>query len=322
VEFFNGATLLATATTAPYSYSWTNVPIGSYQVTAKATDNLGAATASDPVTVTITNGIAQAYFIDTDHLGTPRVITNSANQIVWQWDNNDPFGANIPDENPSGLGPFKNNLRFPGQYFDVETGLHYNYFRDCYDPATGRYCQSDPIGLRGGINTYSYALLNPISYTDPKGLLVAQAAQAGSIGIRCLLNPVCRAVAAAAATVATAAAAKMCSDAIDKVRNWYAQDGEKPASTPTGSRGNPVDVAPGTNDPTTIDGRDYTGHGLDQMQGRGVPSSAVEEAINNGTAAPGNTPGTTVYNDSNNGVTVVTDANSGRVVTVITTGRK
>jgi RHS repeat-associated protein len=69
-------------------------------------------------------------------------------QAVWQWDNNDPFGSNAPNENPSGLGDFTCNLRFPGQYFDKETNLHYNYFRD-YDPAIGRYIQADPIGILG-----------------------------------------------------------------------------------------------------------------------------------------------------------------------------
>ena len=62
-----------------------------------------------------------------------------------------------------------NNLRLPGQYFDAETYLHYNYFRD-YDPSLGRYVESDPIGLRGGLNTYSYVMNNPLKNIDINGL--------------------------------------------------------------------------------------------------------------------------------------------------------
>jgi len=61
------------------------------------------------------------------------------------------------------------NLRFPGQCFDKETGLHYNYFRT-YDPSTGRYLESDPIGLDGGLNTYTYVLNNPLIHMDLFGL--------------------------------------------------------------------------------------------------------------------------------------------------------
>jgi RHS repeat-associated protein len=88
---------------------------------------------------------------------------------VWQWDNIDPFADNAPVDNPSGFGSFNFNLRFPGQYFDVETGTHYNYFRD-YDPRIARYIESDPVGLRGGLNSYSFVDSSPINFVDPKGL--------------------------------------------------------------------------------------------------------------------------------------------------------
>lgn len=114
----------------------------------------------------------EVYSVYPDHLVTPRVITRfTDNRIVWQWGNADPFGLQQPGESQDRLSKFTYNLRFPGQVYDPETNYHYNYYRD-YDPQIGRYVQSDPIGLDGGINTYGYALGNPVKYTDPTGKFV------------------------------------------------------------------------------------------------------------------------------------------------------
>ncbi|MBF0526373.1 MAG: hypothetical protein HQK56_14915 [Deltaproteobacteria bacterium] len=102
------------------------------------------------------------YYVNPDHLGSPKSIIDSSGATVWRWDK-DPFGNGAP------TGTLTYNLRFPGQYFDVETGLCYNMARD-YNPALGRYIQSDPIGLRGGVNTYVYVENDPVSRVDPLGL--------------------------------------------------------------------------------------------------------------------------------------------------------
>lgn len=108
------------------------------------------------------------YFVQTDHLNTPRAVTNENDVLVWKWDS-DPYGAAPPNESPAGAPAFAFGLRFPGQVFDRESYLYYNYHRD-YDPQAGRYIQSDPIGLGGGINTYAYVGGDPVSYFDHPGL--------------------------------------------------------------------------------------------------------------------------------------------------------
>jgi RHS repeat-associated protein len=114
---------------------------------------------------------ALVYYIHGDHLNSPKLITRSGdNAVMWRWDQ-DPFGTTQPNQNPNAQGTFAYNLRFPGQYFDAETGLSYNYFRD-YDPQVGRYIESDPVGLKGGINTYAYVYDSPIDQVDPYGLWV------------------------------------------------------------------------------------------------------------------------------------------------------
>jgi RHS repeat-associated protein len=100
------------------------------------------------------------------------VVANASGTTVWRWDQVEPFGVNVANEDPDGNSVnFEFPLRFPGQYFDKETNLHYNYHR-FYDPGIGRYGRSDPIGLRGGLNTYAYVASKPLIHIDPQGLAV------------------------------------------------------------------------------------------------------------------------------------------------------
>ena len=156
-------------------------------------------------TPTLDLGGTSVYYIHTDHLGSPRAISNRLQDVLWSWAA-DPFGTTAANDDPDANGvSFNFNLRFAGQYFDAETGLHYNYFR-YYDPSTGRYITSDPIGIIGmlngsadriyadlsqipsvavfnqsvidneqlaaarSINTYIYASANPLIFIDPLGL--------------------------------------------------------------------------------------------------------------------------------------------------------
>jgi RHS repeat-associated protein len=89
---------------------------------------------------------------------------------VWRWDQAEPFGNNPANDDPDGNSvAFDLPLRFPGQRYDAETALHYNFFRD-YDPTIGRYEEPDLIGLAGGLNVYSYVIGDPIQYQDEFGL--------------------------------------------------------------------------------------------------------------------------------------------------------
>ena len=108
-------------------------------------------------------------FSHVDDLNTPRAIYDDQQRLEWKWEQQEPFGANVPDENPSALGAFEFPVRFPGQYADKETLVLYNTNRD-YDSLLGRYLQSDLMGLRAGLNTYGYVSENPLSFTDPYGL--------------------------------------------------------------------------------------------------------------------------------------------------------
>ncbi len=115
-------------------------------------------------------GSDQVVYLHSDHLLTTRLATNQSGQVTWRWEG-EAFGNTLADE----IGGVEVNLRFPGQYFDSETNLHYNHFR-YYDPAIGRYVTSDPIGLDSEFNTYSYVLANPILGFDTNGLETARCA--------------------------------------------------------------------------------------------------------------------------------------------------
>jgi len=115
----------------------------------------------------------QLHYVQPDHLGTPRVVIEAARDVpVWAWDiKGEAFGSTVPDQDPDGDAiPFVFDMRFPGQRFDAASGLNYNYFRD-YDADTGRYSQSDPIGLHGGMSTYSYVMGMPLYAHDFYGLM-------------------------------------------------------------------------------------------------------------------------------------------------------
>ncbi|TQV79449.1 RHS repeat protein [Exilibacterium tricleocarpae] len=167
------------------------------QLIAEADGSSGAVSAryvyvdGQPLAYSVAGAI---YTVHTDHLATPKYLTDASGQVVWSA-RAKPFGEAVVDEDPDGDGvTVVMPLRFPGQYFDQETGLHYNYYRD-YDPTIGRYIQSDPIGISedysdpqlqvallqgiplaaGGTSTalnhvYGYVKQNPLSYIDPFGL--------------------------------------------------------------------------------------------------------------------------------------------------------
>jgi RHS repeat-associated protein len=109
------------------------------------------------------------HYVYTDHLGSPRAVTNTTSGTpIWTW----PWTQNPFGEKPASGSGYALNVRYPGQYFDAETGLSYNFFRD-YEMGTGRYIESDPRGLAAHVNTYAYTSGNPLMERDRKGLQAA-----------------------------------------------------------------------------------------------------------------------------------------------------
>ncbi len=124
--------------------------------------------------------------IHPDHLNSPRRVYDASQQLVWAWENQEPFGDSPADENPSALGAFEFPLRDEGTYADKETNLVYNLNR-YRDPSIGRFPQADPLGLAcGDLSLYVLRRNNPLSYTDPTGEAVPAAAALPL----CVANPI------------------------------------------------------------------------------------------------------------------------------------
>ncbi|MDF4026305.1 RHS repeat-associated core domain-containing protein [Luteibacter sp. PPL201] len=119
----------------------------------------------DSIPVAVVDG-SSVNFVHADGLDTPRSVTNATGTVVWSWAyQSNPFG----EQAPTSASGYVLNLRFAGQYYDAEAGTVYNSYRN-FDPSTGRYLQSDPIGLRGGVSTYSYVAGSPLVRIDATGL--------------------------------------------------------------------------------------------------------------------------------------------------------
>jgi RHS repeat-associated protein len=161
-----------TAITQRYAYDEQGHLIGEYT----STSNRDTIWMGDlPVATVDTAGATSTInYVTADHLGTPRAVSNSAGATIWSW----PYVGNAFGETaPTSSNGYVLNFRFPGQYYDAESGLVHNGHRD-YCLECGRYIQSDPSGLPGGISTFAYGSNNPLNYVDPTGLWVCNGSPA------------------------------------------------------------------------------------------------------------------------------------------------
>ena len=271
------------------------------------------------------------YYLRSDHIGRPVFATNAAGVQVWSASYLPFGGVRTATGTPI-------TLRFPGQWFQSESGLHQNWMRD-YDPTTGRYLQADPLGLVDGASVYGYARQSPAMVTDPTGQCpwcIVGAIYAGWMIYDYLSDEGCY-------TWGDFAYSAIINNPYNPFKwvKWAKRAGKGyrgsghnsgaagggnagediHSSTPTGSRGNEMGVPSGpnggpSNTPTTINGRDYSGHSIDRMQERGYGPTVVENVISMGTPNPGNTAATTRFYGATNNISVVIDNVTGRVVTV------
>ena len=191
--------------------------------------------------------------------------------------------------------------------------------------AGGRFLSVDPVitdaNAGNSFNRYVYAKNSPYRYIDPDGRQAMVACVGGPVP--CVVGAAVTAVTAIVIAVKGGDVIKSATNSDSKKDDGSNSEGSKPGdkhpSTPTGQSGSPIDVPKGTNAPANIGGRDYSGHALDQSQGRGVTPTVVDDAISSGSARPDSKyPDTRTEHTSKDGkVIVITDTESGRVITVI-----
>ncbi len=270
---------------------------------------------------TVINGANTAsptpYWVTNDQIGRPVQMTDASKAVVWRA-NYKPFGEPL-----SVTGSASLDLRFPGQWFQLESGLAWNWHRH-YDASLGRYIQPDPLGFAAGTSLYGYAGQSPLMAADPEGrcplcvvalitaavaILTPEPANApGPNDAICAADP--------ASPYLNGALAGSIADTFFGMLPRAAVEAAVDASTPVGRLGREMTVKPGTNSPARIAGTDYSGHALDQMQGRGMVPSVVNNAINNGVPFATRAE-TTGYYDVANNVRVIVNSSNGNVVTVI-----
>jgi RHS repeat-associated protein len=314
--------------TERYDYNEVDQILGEYGATNRDYIWLGNIPIAN---VDTTNGTSTITYVTADQLGTPRAIADSSGNTIWQraYQGN-PWNEVAPTSNG-----YVYNLGFSGQYFDAETGQFSNGPR-YYDPGTGGFDQPDPLGQRGGIGLYIYVSDDPLSNVDPSGL--QQTNELDPKAAEELNTPETNAeVARLEEQAKEAAEAKDNTPALMRDPSEFGEFGSCKATPPERSEvGPPRDgtgfkgrsgwqlynapYQPVRNSPATIDGTDYSGHALDQMQNRGIPPSVVQNTIDNGDSFQGY-GNTTGYYDSVNNVTVITNSQTGRVVTVMMGGR-
>ncbi len=155
------------SSTERYAYNEASQLIGEYGATNRDyvwLGNLPVAVIDNTISGSVTTSTVN--YITAGPLVAPRAVTDGSGTLLWSWAyQGNPFG----EQQPTSTTGYVLNLRYPGQYYDAESNTNYNMFRN-YEPATGRYLQSDPIGLAGGISTYAYVGGDPLDYIDLLGL--------------------------------------------------------------------------------------------------------------------------------------------------------